>query len=65
MTSTFYPQLVEVLRSAGCVFVRQGKGSHEIWQSPVNQKNFSVPFTIKSKPTANAILKQAGLKVKL
>ena len=65
MTSSLYTQLVIILRSASCVFIRQGKGSHEIWQSPVNQKNFSVPFTIKSKPTANAILKQAGLNVKI
>ena len=28
-------------------------------------KNFSAPFTIKSKPTANAILKQAGLNENL
>ena len=46
-------------------FVRQGKGIHEIWRGPVNQKIFSVPFTIQSKPTANAILKQAGLSAKL
>jgi predicted RNA binding protein YcfA (HicA-like mRNA interferase family) len=65
MVSTLYPQLIEILRASGCVFVRQGKGSHEIWRSPVNQKIFCVPFTIKSKPTANAILKQAGLKAKI
>ena len=65
MTSTLYTQLVEILRGSGCVFVRQGKGSHEIWRSPVNQKNISVPFTIKSKLTANAILEQAGLDRKI
>ena len=65
MTSTFYPELVAILRANGCVFIRQGKGSHEIWQSPITNKNISVPFTIKSKPTANAILKQAGIKEKL
>lgn len=65
MTSTLYPSLVELLRAGGCVFVRQGKGSHEIWYSPVSQKNISVPFTVKSKPTANAILNQAGLSEKL
>jgi predicted RNA binding protein YcfA (HicA-like mRNA interferase family) len=65
MGSTFYPQLVELLRSAGCVFVRQGKGSHEIWHSPITHKNISVPFTIQSKPTANAILRQAGINEKL
>lgn len=65
MTSTLYPALVAILRSHGCVFVRQGKGSHEIWQSPINNKIFSVPFTVKSKPTANGILKQAGINAKI
>ncbi len=27
MTSTLYPELVIILRAAGCVFIRQGKGS--------------------------------------
>lgn len=65
MGPSLYPELVGLLRAAGCRFVRQGKGSHEIWHSPVNGKRFSVPFTIASKPTANAILKQAGLEVRL
>jgi predicted RNA binding protein YcfA (HicA-like mRNA interferase family) len=65
MGSSLYPRLVELLRAGGCTFVRQGKGSHEIWSSPVNGKQFSVPFTIKSKPTANAILRQAGLKTRI
>jgi len=65
MGSTLYPELVLLLRKAGCSFVRQGKGSHEIWHSPITQKNISVPFTIQSKPTANAILKQAGINEKL
>jgi len=65
MGSTLYPDLVTLLRKAGCSFVRQGKGSHEIWFSPVANKNISVPFTIQSKNTANAILKQAGITAKL
>ncbi|HBK82406.1 MAG TPA: type II toxin-antitoxin system HicA family toxin [Flavobacterium sp.] len=65
MTSTLYSQLVKLLRKQECIFIRQGKGSHEIWYSPITQKNFCVPFTIKSKPTANAILKQAGIAKKL
>jgi predicted RNA binding protein YcfA (HicA-like mRNA interferase family) len=65
MGVTLYPQVIAILRNAGCEFVRQGKGSHEIWRSPINQKNVSVPFTIKSKPTANAIFRQAGLNEKL
>ena len=65
MTSTLYPALVAILRANGCMFVRQGKGSHEIWRSPMSDKVFSVPFTIKSKPTANAILKHAGIDAKV
>lgn len=65
MTSTLYPALVAILRANGCMFVRQGKGSDEIWRSPMSDKVFSVPFTIKSKPTANAILKQAGIDAKV
>ncbi|EPD6230460.1 type II toxin-antitoxin system HicA family toxin [Klebsiella pneumoniae] len=56
-----YPKLTELLIAAGCYFDRQGKGSHEIWFSPVTQKKFSVPYTIVSPHTANGILKQAGL----
>ncbi len=65
MTTTLYPTLAKLLRQYGCVLMRQGKGSHEIWYSPLSQKNFSVPFTIKAKPTANAILKQAGIEQRL
>lgn len=49
----------------GCTFVREGKGSHEIWQSPISKKRFSVPVTIVATPTANAILKQAGIAAKI
>ncbi len=55
MGATLYPELIALLRQAGCVFIRQGKGSHEIWHSPITNKNISVPFTIQSKPTANAL----------
>jgi predicted RNA binding protein YcfA (HicA-like mRNA interferase family) len=49
------------LRAAGCSLVRQGKGSHEIWHSPMTGRNFTVPAGIRSRHTANAILRQAGL----
>ena len=49
------------LRAAGCSLVRQGKGSHEIWHSPMTRRNFAVPVGIRSRHTANAILRQAGL----
>ncbi|MBI3514623.1 MAG: type II toxin-antitoxin system HicA family toxin [Proteobacteria bacterium] len=50
-----------MLREAGCFFVRAGKGSHEIWESPVTKRRFPVPIAIVSRHTANDVLKQAGL----
>jgi hypothetical protein len=51
-----------ILRKAGCVFLRQGRGDHEIWISPNTDKPFTVPVTIPSRHLANKILtKDAGL----
>jgi len=56
----FYPELRRLLLAAGCELIRQGKGDHEIWRSPMAERPFSVDRKIKSRHTANAILKQAG-----
>jgi predicted RNA binding protein YcfA (HicA-like mRNA interferase family) len=61
MAPQFDRALRELLRTAGCTLVRQGKGSHEIWHSPITRRNFPVPAGISSRHTANAILRQAGL----
>ena len=60
MPKDFYPELTRLLRTAGCERLDGGKGSHEQWRSPVNGRNFIVPRS-KSRPTANEVLKQAGL----
>jgi hypothetical protein len=52
------------LRHAGCRFERQGRGDHEIWYSPATRISFVVDAHIKSRHTANAVLKQAGLPKK-
>jgi len=52
------------LKEAGCKFERQGKGDHEIWYSPITNIHFVVDHQIKSRHTANAVLKQAGLPKK-
>lgn len=57
----FTPKLKEILRDAGCYFKRAGKGDHEIWFSPISNQAFPVDHHIKSRHTANAVLKQAGL----
>jgi predicted RNA binding protein YcfA (HicA-like mRNA interferase family) len=61
MAPQFDRDLRDLLRAAGCTLVRQGKGSHEIWHSPITRRNFPVPVGIVSRHTANAILRQAGL----
>jgi predicted RNA binding protein YcfA (HicA-like mRNA interferase family) len=57
-----YRDLVRVLQANGCYLVRKGKGSHEIWYSPVSRRNVTVPRSTKSPHTANEVLKQAGLE---
>ena len=50
-----------LLTDAGCTFLRNGKGDHEIWKSPINGRNVTVDSSIKSRHTANGTLKDAGL----
>lgn len=54
----------EIMRRYGCTFVRHGKGDHEIWLSPLNGRHVTVDSKIKSRHTANEILKQCGIKYK-
>jgi predicted RNA binding protein YcfA (HicA-like mRNA interferase family) len=56
-----YRDLVRILEANGCYLVRKGKGSHEIWHSPVSNQNVSVPRSTKSRHTANDVLKKSGL----
>jgi predicted RNA binding protein YcfA (HicA-like mRNA interferase family) len=56
--------LKKFLRENGCTFERQGKGDHEIWFSPSTALRFVVDNSIKSRHTANTVLKQAGLPKK-
>lgn len=50
-----------ILKQNGCQFVRHGKGDHDIWFSPITNTNFTVDGKIKSRHTANAIMKQCGI----
>ncbi len=61
MDASFTPELKQIFLEAGCYFERQGKGDDEIWYSPITDCRFVVDGTIKSRHTANGVLKQAGL----
>lgn len=60
----FSPELKRLLQAAGCRFERHGKGDHDIWSSPLTGTRFPVDSKIKSRHTANAVLRQAGLPKK-
>ncbi len=64
MGSNLYPEVARLLRDAGCYVVRQGKGDHEIWHSPVSNRHFTVPRKLIKTHTANGALKDAGLPKK-
>ena len=59
--SDYAKELKRLLVNDGCSFERQGKGDHEIWFSPLTKIRFVVDSKIKSRHTANAVMKQAGL----
>ena len=57
-----YEKIVrEILSQNNCVFKRHGKGDHDIWYSPITKRHITVDSKIKSKHTANEILKQSGI----
>lgn len=54
----------EILKQNNCSFLRRGKGDHDIWYSPITNRHITVDSKIKSRHTANAIMKQCGIEYK-
>lgn len=59
----YYPVLMSIFQKHGVVFVRKGNGDHEIWR--LGNKQTTVDKGVKNRHTANAVLKQLGLKERL
>jgi predicted RNA binding protein YcfA (HicA-like mRNA interferase family) len=57
----YYRDLIALLREAGFEFKRQGRGDHEIWWNPRIKVSVTVDRKLRSRITANEILKEAGL----
>jgi hypothetical protein len=57
----YAPRVIQILTANGCKRDRPGKGDHYIWYSPISNRKFPVDSKIKSRHTANGVLKQAGL----
>lgn len=53
--------MIRKLHAEGCRIERPGNGDHDIWCSPHTDVRFPVDHKIKSRHTANAVLRQAGL----
>jgi hypothetical protein len=52
----------DALREGGCWFERRGKGDHDIRFSPHTRCKVTVDGKIKSRHSANEIMKRAGLE---
>lgn len=61
MVQGYGRQLQRLLRQHGCTFVRTGKGDHEIWYSPLTDCHITLDRGVRSRFTANAILRDAGI----
>lgn len=59
--ATYEKAVRDILSAHGCTFVRPGKGDHDIWYSPITKRHITVDGKIKSRHTANAIMKQSGI----
>lgn len=60
----FEKKVREILSQNGCTFKRHGKGDHDIWYSPITCRHVTVDSKIKSRYTANEIMKQSGINYK-
>ena len=57
----YYRDVIRLLREAGYELKRQGRGDHEIWWNPRTGVRVTVDRKLKSRFTANGILKEANL----
>ena len=55
----------KILSAHQCYFLRQGKGDHEIWYTPILDKPFTVDGSITKRTSANETLKDAGIDEKV
>ena len=63
--ANYTKQILKLLSDNGCYFLRRGKGSHNIWFSPIMNRPFTVVESIENRHTANGILKDAGINKKV
>ena len=57
----YYRDVIRLLKENGFQFKRQGRGDHEIWWNSATTVSVVVDRKLRSRFTANGILKEAGL----
>ena len=60
----FEKKVRDVLSDNGFIFKRRGKGDHDVWHNPNTNRTVPVDSVIKSRHTANKIMKQAEVNHK-
>jgi predicted RNA binding protein YcfA (HicA-like mRNA interferase family) len=65
MADGFYKTVSKILKGCGFSKIDGGKGSHEKWCRGSDGLTMIVPRNLKSRHTANAILKTIGVEDKL
>lgn len=60
MAGEFYNIVTKEISKLGFEYWKNAKGSHEKWKCLNTGKILLVPYNLKSRHTANAILKSAG-----
>jgi len=65
MGNGFYKAVCDIISRYGFTKIKGGKGSHEKWYSEDSHITLTVPHNLKSRHTANDILKTAGAKERL
>ena len=64
MAEGFYLAVVKELKALGFSYIGNAKGSHEKWVDAAG-RTLIVPNNLKSRHTANGILRDAGSKLHL
>ncbi|HAR79230.1 MAG TPA: type II toxin-antitoxin system HicA family toxin [Succinivibrionaceae bacterium] len=64
MGSGYYDQIIKILKNNGFIYIKNCKGSHELWAHS-DGRIAHVPYSTKSRFTAQVILKQANIKEKI
>ena len=65
MASAYYSIVTREISKLGFEYWKNAKGSHEKWKCLKTGRILLVPYNLKSRHTANGILKSAGSDLKV